>query len=170
MAAISNYKMIKITDPYPTEAGGQLLLDNDKALADAIYSWTLSGESVTEYGAVGDGTTDDSSALLAADSAAQSSSGIVLIPEGIYYIASDISLDSVVLFRGGKLKIGSGVTVTFNGPVMAPRVQIFDTNIVTPVEGASYRTRDGKVRISVTNHSRVVYPEWWQSSEDDYWS
>ena len=58
---------------------------------------------VTTYGAVGDGTTDDTPALQAAVKAALAVSGTVYLPHGIYGLTSDLQL------------LGAGTSVTLVG-------------------------------------------------------
>lgn len=53
---------------------------------------------VRDYGAKGDGTTDDRAAFLAADAAADGRS--LVVPEGSYRIASSLSIDSPIRFTG----------------------------------------------------------------------
>jgi hypothetical protein len=53
---------------------------------------------VRDYGAAGDGVTDDRAAFLAADAAAAGRR--VFVPEGLFRIASSITLDSPVRFEG----------------------------------------------------------------------
>ncbi|TKD13850.1 right-handed parallel beta-helix repeat-containing protein [Rhodobacter capsulatus] len=53
---------------------------------------------VRDYGARGDGTTDDRAAFLAADAAADGRS--LVVPEGSYRIASSLSIDSPIRFTG----------------------------------------------------------------------
>ncbi len=53
---------------------------------------------VRDYGAVGDGITDDTSAFLAADAAA--TGGGVLVSEGTYHLGQDVTFDNRVRFEG----------------------------------------------------------------------
>jgi hypothetical protein len=68
--------------------------------------------SVKDFGAVGDGVTDDTSAIQAADA-----TGIgVTFTKGTYLVSTNTTLSNEVIFeRGATLKIPSGVTVTCNG-------------------------------------------------------
>ncbi|MCG3165753.1 MAG: hypothetical protein POELPBGB_01528 [Bacteroidia bacterium] len=63
--------------------------------------------SVMDYGAVGDGVTDDRPAVLAAIAALNSQPGVVLFPAGSYKISSTVSIPSGVVLRG------EGVEATF---------------------------------------------------------
>lgn len=53
---------------------------------------------VRDYGAIGNGTTDDRAAFVAADQAAAGRS--LVVPAGTFYIGSDLSLSSPVRFTG----------------------------------------------------------------------
>jgi hypothetical protein len=53
---------------------------------------------VRDYGARGDGTTDDRAAFAAADAAAAGRS--VLVPAGVYYIGSSLTMNAPVRFEG----------------------------------------------------------------------
>jgi hypothetical protein len=98
--------------------------------------------SVKDFGATGNGATDDSGAIQVA-----SNSSPVIIPEGNYYIASSITLPQGVQFLpGAYFNIAAGKTVTFNGPVVAGVQQIFSGS--------------GTVAIS-SAFTPVGYPEWW---------
>lgn len=73
------------------------------------------------FGAVGDGQTDDSSALADADA----SGGKAIVLTGNYLITSDIVLDTHLVFRNGFLSPDTGVTVTINGSFNYVSEQIF---------------------------------------------
>lgn len=53
---------------------------------------------VRDYGAVGDGETDDSGAFIAANTRAEGRS--ILVSRGRYYLGSDVRLDAPVVFEG----------------------------------------------------------------------
>lgn len=53
---------------------------------------------VRDHGAVGDGVTNDAAAFEAADSAANGRE--VLVPEGVYYLASSVTIQSQIRFEG----------------------------------------------------------------------
>ena len=81
-------------------------------------------------GAVGDGTTNDRDALLAADGIADSVDNYLFINK-VYKIDSDLTLTSGVTFGpAGKLKPASGVTVTLAGGFSAiPTRHVFDISL-----------------------------------------
>jgi hypothetical protein len=78
---------------------------------------------VLQFGAVGNGTTNNAGAFQAADSA-----GNLEIPAGVYRLSSSITLNSTLQFMSGaRLLADSGVTVTLNErPVADPTQIIFD--------------------------------------------
>ena len=104
----------------------------------------------TTYGAVGNGTTNDRAAFAAADTAAAAAGGTILVTQGTYAIASNITISSPIVFMpGAKLKPANGVTVTLNGYLEAPVSQVFDLSAGGLVTGSA-KTRNA-----------TVYPEWW---------
>lgn len=58
----------------------------------------LSMVDVRDYGAIGNGTTDDSAAFEAADAAANGRT--VLVPAGVYKLANDVTIESKIKFEG----------------------------------------------------------------------
>jgi hypothetical protein len=56
--------------------------------------------NVKDYGAVGDGVTDDTAAIQAALDAAAAAGGEVVVPRGVYLISDTLSILSYVLLRG----------------------------------------------------------------------
>ncbi|PPB79527.1 pectate lyase-like protein [Albidovulum inexpectatum] len=55
---------------------------------------------VRDYGAVGDGVTDDSAAFDAADAAAVARGGSVLVPAGTYFLDASVTMEAPVRFEG----------------------------------------------------------------------
>jgi len=157
--SVKDYGFVQETDPYPVGSGGQLLLNNDKALSDVLKLYTLASVNVKHFGAAGDGTTDDSAAFLAADTEAQSSNKFLAITEGTYLIDDDITIDSNLIILGGLIKVGSGKTLTINGNLIAPITKIFDYTPVNPV--GAYATTDGKIKFSKDSPTKTIYPDWW---------
>ena len=101
-------------------------------------------------GAVGDGTTNDRNALLAADGIADSADDYLFINK-IYKINSNLTLTSGVQFgSGGRLKPASGVTVTLAGGFTAtPTRHIFDISL----GGNVWATRE--CNVSARNYGAV---------------
>jgi hypothetical protein len=125
-----------------------------KTLTDAEYgAHGIINVKDPVYGAVGDGVTDDTTAVDAADTAAASSG--LLVPSGTYAIASNLTITSPITFLpGAKLKPASGVTVTISGQVLAgPNQQIFDIS----AGGSCVITSRGAAETFVT---------WWGSVGD----
>lgn len=60
-----------------------------------------------DYGATGNGTTDDTSAVQSAITAVAAAGGVLLIPAGTYKLSSALTMANYVEFRG----MGSGVSV-----------------------------------------------------------
>lgn len=100
-------------------------------------------KSVKDVGAVGDGSTDDSTAIGNA-----MDDDIAWFPEGNYRISADTTLasDDLIRFdRGAYITIDSGVTLTVNGDIDCGRLWIFRGS-GSVVFGSSFKG--------------VVYPEW----------
>ncbi|HRO14199.1 MAG TPA: glycosyl hydrolase family 28-related protein [Paracoccus sp. (in: a-proteobacteria)] len=68
--------------------------DVTAAFVPGLIDWV----DVRDYGARGDGVTNDRAAFLAADAAA--AGGQVLVPEGRYFIGDDLTMNEPVRFRG----------------------------------------------------------------------
>ncbi|RMC37327.1 glycosyl hydrolase family 28-related protein [Paracoccus alkanivorans] len=68
--------------------------DVTPAFVPALIDWV----DVLDFGARGDGVTNDRNAFIAADRAAKG--GRILVPEGRYHIDGDISINSPIRFRG----------------------------------------------------------------------
>lgn len=67
--------------------------------------------SVVDFGAVGDGVTDDRAAFAAADA-----NGEFLVPNGKYLIGSNLTISNSITFeQAGQIKTASGVVVDING-------------------------------------------------------
>ncbi|MFQ6549351.1 glycosyl hydrolase family 28-related protein [Aestuariibius sp. 2305UL40-4] len=82
-------------------ANGAVIRVDDLEIEDisgAFLSQLVSTVDVRDYGAVGDGVTDDHAAFVAADNAADGRE--VLVPEGTFFIGSNLSMSSFVRFRG----------------------------------------------------------------------
>ena len=96
------------------EADNKLQKNIDAALKSAV-NWA----NVKTYGAVGDGSTDETSAFNAAKA-----SGLPLyIPQGTFKVSGFESAQNVPVYIDGVI----GGTITINGPIMAKNKQIFET-------------------------------------------
>jgi hypothetical protein len=84
-----------------TGASGGLVRIDDIQVEDitSVFTRDLLGlVDVRDYGAKGDGVTDDSAAFNAADSAANGRT--VIVPEGDYLLTDDVSMQNPVRFEG----------------------------------------------------------------------
>ena len=94
------------------EADNQLQNDFNTALKSAT-NWA----NVKAYGAVGDGSTDDTAAFNAAKAA-----GLPLyVPQGTFNVSGFVSATDVPMYIDGMI----GGSITINGPIMAKNKQIF---------------------------------------------
>lgn len=105
--------------------------------------------NVKGYGAVGDGTTDDRTAVLAAETAV-GTGGSVYFPPGTYKLASTTSLLATthLVFAGGaQLAPATATTLTVNGPITAPESRIFGGlgTVVLPNQGVLWARWFGAV-------------------------
>ena len=106
--------------------------------------------SVQDFGAVGDGVTDDTTAFNAAIAVGQK----ILVPAGDYLIGTSISISSQIEFvEGAKILVGNGVTVTFDATLSAGVYQIFDC------------TGTGEIVLN-WRYTNEAYPEWWGAASD----
>lgn len=81
-----------------------------------------------DFGAIGDGVTDNSVAIQAAvDAISGSESGILVIPAGTFYIASTVNLTSNITIVGA----GKGLTVLKGALRTAPNTHQVSSNIFT---------------------------------------
>ena len=84
-----------------TGASGGLVRLDDIIIEDVTSYFIrdmLSIVDVRDYGALGDGSTDDSAAFEAADAAANGRT--VFVPEGTYNLAQDVTIESKIKFEG----------------------------------------------------------------------
>lgn len=79
---------------YVTATHYDMLVTSQKPASSGVYK-------VTEYGALGDGTTDDTTAIQAAiDAASSAGGGTVFFPKGTYLITAALNLKSYVNLKG----------------------------------------------------------------------
>lgn len=97
----TNANLVNYTPAFAGGAGGTVQTKLQQSL------------SVKDFGAVGDGVTDDTAAFAAAIAA----SSYVVVPTGTYNLASNLTVSSTLAFEGGKLKCGG--TITFTTPFEA---------------------------------------------------
>ncbi len=87
-----------------TGANGGVVRVDDLEVLDITASFTrdlLDWVDVLDFGAAGDGVTDDSAAFEAADAAANGRQ--VLVPAGLFYLANSVTFESPVRFEGNVL-------------------------------------------------------------------
>lgn len=87
-----------------TGANGGVVRIEDLEILDVTANFTrdlLDWVDVLDFGAVGDGITDDSAAFEAADTAANGRQ--VLVPSGLFYLANNVTFESPVRFEGNVL-------------------------------------------------------------------
>ena len=93
--------------------GGQVRIENISIedVTSIFHRSMMDWVDVRDFGAMGDGTTDDRDAFFAADAAAAGRS--VLVPSGTYYIASNLTMNSPVRFEG-TLTMPDGARLALN--------------------------------------------------------
>lgn len=85
---------------------------------DAALKSSVNWANVKTYGAIGDGSTDETSAF----NAAKASGLPIYIPQGTFKVSGFESAQNVPVYIDGVI----GGTVTINGPIMAKNKQIFE--------------------------------------------
>ncbi|MER6382100.1 glycosyl hydrolase family 28-related protein [Streptomyces sp. NPDC001118] len=128
----------------------------DRAYADSNFlrRTSIDWVSVKDYGAVGNGTADDSAAVTAAVAAVSSNGGVVYFPAGTYLINSGTGLTlatAATTLRGtgaeaSKLVIGSGFTGSSLLSITAYNCQVSDLSI----SGASSTTTNNPACNAIT--------------------
>jgi pectate lyase-like protein len=102
--------------------------------------------NVKDYGAYGNGSTDDSTAIQAATNAATISVGVVCFPSGTYRLSHNVTTPAGIILQfqaGASISVDSGKTLTINGMIDANVYQvIFDgygTNVQLGTAGGQIR-------------------------------
>jgi hypothetical protein len=141
----------------PTLALGNYLPVGTGAVARNVRGKLDEAPTVYDFGATGNGTTNDRAAIAAADTACAS----VTFPAGTYLISSSLTIAHPVLFhQGAMLVIPTGVTVTFSAGIIAPIGHIFScTGTGAVVFAAPTSAYSGLA-------NGVGYPEWWGAVAD----
>ena len=147
------------TDTTSTDNGGTIIVATDGGRWKLLYTGYV---TVAQFGAKGDGTTDDHSAINNACTALTTNQGNLLFPCGFNCnIASNLSVPSGVtlVFEQGSTLQASTTSITLttnNGSIQAPLTQIFKnfgTNKITLNTGYSNAV------------AQPVYPEWWGTND-----
>jgi hypothetical protein len=137
--------------------GAQGITSTYLALANNLNQ--IGWYSVKDYGATGQGITDDSSAVQAAITAAaaavgsfQTQSAGIYFPPGNYYLLTAFTFTVPVAFAPGATLVAAGTTIqTFNGPIVAQPTHIFATNNST---------------ISINGATPMIFAEWFGAVGD----
>jgi hypothetical protein len=103
------------------DADTQLQNDFNNALK-SVTNWA----NVKAYGAVGDGSTDDTTAF----NAAKATGSPLYVPQGTFNISGFVSAKDAPLYIDGII----GGSITINGPIMAKNKQIFAANSSVTIE------------------------------------
>ena len=112
--------------------------------------------NVRQFGAKGDGTTNDYASLSATAAACTNVGGVIIFPSGNYKIGTALSFASNVAlaFSPGAILVPSAsVTITINGLIEAQRQRIFNVSAATSLI-------DGFGLIA------ELLPEWWGAVAD----
>ncbi|MBF9058133.1 right-handed parallel beta-helix repeat-containing protein [Rhodobacterales bacterium HKCCSP123] len=98
--AAFGYMGLDLTGPN----GGQIRIESIAVedVTSAFLRKMMDWVDVTDFGAVGDGVTDDRAAFVAADAAAAGRE--VMVPSGTYFIASSLTMENPVRFEGKLVK------------------------------------------------------------------
>jgi hypothetical protein len=119
---------------YRNGATYQTTMAGVKAFTNANLAPTLGIYSVVNYGATGNGTTDDTTAIKAAITAASAAGGgIVFFPAGKYLVSSSLTLSSGLSFWG----VGWGNAA---GSIIKPSFSgdLFSNLAAAPVNGLTF--------------------------------
>ncbi len=124
------------TSPAVTQSSiGQLIYPETPAetlVGVTIVKPWVAPENVTRYGAVGDGVTDNTAFLSAANGIGQP----LFFPAGTYFVASNLTLSAPLTFDGAAiLKPASGKTITINAAITNGLTQIFNTILGGTIAG-----------------------------------
>ncbi len=142
-----------------TGSNGGVVRIDDIVIEDITHVFhrkLMNWVDVRDYGAVGDGVTDDSAAFAAADDAAQGRR--VLVSAGTYYLGSSVTLSNPVQFEGTLVMPDSAIlslTKSFDLPTyidaFGDEMQAFRKAFQSLLNNADHESLDlGGRRISVT--------------------
>ena len=88
---------------------GTVAAGNDNRIIGAVQQGALV-YNVKDYGAKGDGSSDDASAIQNAINAAEMSGGIVFVPAGTYMVKSVLSINNATLSNKSIYLVGAGTS------------------------------------------------------------
>lgn len=119
--------------------------------------------NVRAYGAVGDNSTDDRTAINSAITAASAVNGAILIPSttSYYRLASSLTVPvnvTTIIEGGGRFSTDAGTTLTILGPIVAPEREIFggSGSYSLPRTETIYANWFGAVGDDSTNNATAV--------------
>lgn len=135
--------MAKVSELVSQNIGNSIV--NFRTWGSVIYN-------VTEAGATGNGTINDSAAIARSIADASLHGGIVFFKAGTYVTDNQVAPSNVTLWfaNGAKLSINTGKAITINGYIEAGLYQIFSGT--------------GTVVGDIKNNE--LYPEWWGALSD----
>ncbi len=108
-SASYGYMGLDLTGPN----GGQVRIESIRIedVTHVFHRKMMDWVDVRDFGALGDGTTNDRDAFVAADAAAAGRE--VMVPEGTYHIASSLTINSPIRFEG-TLSMPDGARLSLN--------------------------------------------------------
>lgn len=129
--------------------------------------------NVKDFGAVGDGVTDDTQSFVDAIAEAATTNGTVIVPDGVYYLSSEPAVTD--LNSGDNVNLLLGYDVEFTGAGAGdPASPVFNGKLLSPVcnkgnrmRGYSYKSYNKGVSPS-GNGSVLQSVEWMADTSDDY--
>jgi hypothetical protein len=146
---MANLKISQLTAGNPAQSGDLIPIDrsgSNFAVSASSIAQLAEGAlvyNVMSYGAVGNGSTDDSAAVIAAIAAAYAANGgIVFFPEGKYLINSQIVMPNT----GGSSPLQPSIRLTGAGPGMATSAIAAGT---IPLGGAMLDLRNNAVTAKI---------------------
>ena len=106
------------------------------AVTTTVQTKLRENVSVKDFGAVGNGSTNDRSAIVAAQTAVAGST-LVFTP-GTYLISSNLTITANCQFQAGAILVpASGVTITLTGSIVAGTYKIFEVSTLKHVNCTS---------------------------------
>ena len=129
-----------------------------------FYVDTSNVASVMNFGAAGNGTTNDYNAVVSAINSLNGNSGIVYFPAGNYLIGSTLSLPDSVTLKGAGADV---TTLTFNlGGIMGNCINIWQGQAGSFIPVLSGYTKES-VKITVSNSSGFAAGDYAEIREDN---
>lgn len=110
------------------------------AVATTVQSKLRESVSVKDFGAVGDGVTDDSAAVQAAVTYASSSGLTLVFPAATYFLSSQITATRAGQYNDWKIE-GYGAVLLTSGAISALKISTSQTPYQTIIEGLSVNHR-----------------------------